>query len=283
MRDLVGCLTILAVLLVAAGCGPAGDRPETFSFILAGQSNMSGRGDLERLPPGFPVNAGRIKNFTNADVWAEAREPLDDPGGQRDACSLDLYPGVGPGSAFAQRLSELLPQARVGLIPCARGRVTLAQWAPDSRPGSLYGSSLRRARLAGRKSRVAGVLFYQGESDASSRRAVEAWPRRFAELVAAWRRDLGDPELPVVFCQIGDLAPMWRGDKAFRHWDLLKQRQAGVRLPGVSMVVTDDLALKDDGIHLTTASQMILGRRLAQAMHQLLLRRGLAGGTTSGV
>ncbi|MBU1155671.1 MAG: sialate O-acetylesterase, partial [Proteobacteria bacterium] len=220
-------------------------------------------------------------NFTNADVWAEAREPLDDPGGQRDACSLDLYPGVGPGSAFAQRLSELLPQVRVGLIPCARGRVTLAQWAPDSRPGSLYGSSLRRARLAGRKSRVAGVLFYQGESDAYSRGAVEAWPRRFAALVASWRRDLGDPKLPVVFCQVGNLAANWRADPAFRYWDLLKQKQAGVRLPGVRMVTTDDLPLKADGIHLTTAAQIYLGRRLAQAMYELLLERGAAGVATS--
>ena len=236
---------------------------------------MSGRGALDQLPPDFPANRGRIKNFTNADVWTEANEPLDDPRGQKDACSLDLAPGVGPGSAFAQRLTELLPAVHVGLIPCARGRVTMDEWSPNSRPNTLYGSSLRRARLAEENGRVTGVLFYQGESDASSREAVEAWPRRFAALVAAWRRDLGDPQLPVVFCQVGNLAASWRGDPAFRYWDLLKQKQAGVRLPGVRMVVTDDLSLKADGIHLTTAAQIFLGRRLAQAMYDLLRRGGL--------
>ncbi|MCB2192187.1 MAG: sialate O-acetylesterase [Deltaproteobacteria bacterium] len=268
-------LLLLAWLLAGPlSCGPGWGEGQTLLFILAGQSNMSGRGDLGQLPPGFPANAGRIRNFSNADVWCEVAEPLDDPRGQKDACSLDLSPGVGPGTAFAQRLSELLPQVDVGLIPCARGRVTLDEWAPNSRLDSLYGSSLRRARLAGKKGRVAGVLFYQGENDTTSRQAVQSWPQRFAALVSAWRRDLGDPKLPVVFCQLGKLAGQWRGDPEFRYWDRLKQRQASVRLPMVRMVVTDDLDLKEDGIHLTTASQMILGRRLAQAMYDLLRRQG---------
>ncbi|BEQ16688.1 acetylxylan esterase [Desulfoferula mesophila] len=275
----MGLLLLAGLLLLGGvGCGSDWDESGALVFLLAGQSNMSGHGDLSELPPGFPANAGRIGNFSNADVWTRAVEPLDDPAGQKDACSLDLCPGVGPGLAFAQVLTGLMPQARVGLIPCARGGSTLAHWAPGSRPDSLYGSSLRRARLAGAKARLAGVLFYQGESDAYSRQAAETWPSRFAALVAAWRRDLGDPRLPVVFCQIGALAPQWRADPAFRYWDLLKKRQAALRLPLVRMVTTDDLALKDDGIHLTTASQMILGRRLAQAMYELLEKRGTAGG-----
>lgn len=276
-RRLLFCLVLSAALLAgAAGCGMDRDKPHTLLFILAGQSNMSGRGALDQLPPDFPANRKRIKNFTNADVWAEASEPLDDPRGQKDACSLDLAPGVGPGASFAQHLTELLPAVHVGLIPCARGRVTMDEWAPNTRPNTLYGSSLRRARLAEDKGRLSGVLFYQGESDAYSRGAVEAWPRRFAALVASWRRDLGDPKLPVVFCQVGNLAANWRGDPAFRYWDLLKNKQAEVSLPGVRMVTTDDLPLKSDGIHLTTAAQIFLGRRLARAMYELLLERGVA-------
>lgn len=261
-------------LLGVVGCGPDEGKPKTLLFILAGQSNMSGRGELKQLPPGFPAHRERIKNFSNADVWTEAKEPLDDPQGQKDACSLDLTPGVGPGLAFAQRLSELLPAVHVGLIPCARGAVTLDQWAPNPRPGTLYGSSLRRARLAGQKGRLAGVLFYQGESDAGSLEAAQSWPRRFAALVAAWRRDLGDPGLPVLFCQIGDLAPRWRKAPGFRYWEQVRQAQAGVRLPGVAMVATGDLPLMPDGIHLSTQAQLILGRRLAQATYELLLERG---------
>ena len=268
----------LAALLLLAACQRPRPQPTALLFILAGQSNMSGRGELGRLPPGFPANRGRINNFTNAYTWREAVEPLDDPRGQKDACSLDPAPGVGPGLAFAQRLSQLMPSVRLGLIPCAVEGSSLAQWAPSRRGDALYGSSLRRAREASRRGRVAGILFYQGESDAFSRQAAESWPRRFAALVAAWRRDLGDPGLPVVFCQLGALSPKLRSQPGFRYWELLKKKQAAIRIPGVAMVRTDDLARKPDGIHLSTPGQMILGRRLAQAMHRLLTRRpSLAG------
>jgi len=94
--------------------------------------------------------------------------------------------------------------------------------------------------------------------------------------VAAWRRDLGHPRLPVVFCQIGALGPELRGRPRYRYWDQLKAAQAAVCLPGVAMVRTDDLPLKPDGLHLSTPGQLILGRRLAAALHRLLLRQGPA-------
>jgi hypothetical protein len=259
--------------LALAACQRPKPGPEALLFILAGQSNMSGRGELSRLPPKFPANRRRIKSFSNAYTWTEAVEPLDDPRGQKDACSLDPAPGVGPGVAFGQRLSQLMPSVEVGLIPCAMEESSLAQWAPSPQRDTLYGSSLNRAREASRRGRVRGVLFYQGESDAFSRQAAESWPRRFAALVAAWRRDLGDPGLPVVFCQLGALDPKLRSKLRFRYWELLKKKQAAIRIPGVVMVRTDDLARKSDGIHLSTSGQMILGRRLAEAMHRLLTRQ----------
>jgi Carbohydrate esterase, sialic acid-specific acetylesterase len=267
-------LPLCLLLSLAAACTrEKPPRPELLVFIMAGQSNMSGRGELSQLPPGFPANRDRIVSFNNAYEWVEAKEPLDDPKGQKDLCSLDLVPGVGPGVSFGQRLSELMPSVRVGLIPCALSGSRLAQWAPSPRADTLYGSSLKRAAQAGQKGLVRGVLFFQGESDAYSRQVAEQWPRRFSELVAAWRRDLKDSDLPVVFCQLGALGDNLRSDPRFRYWDLLKKEQAAIRIPYVVMVRTDDLALKPDGLHLSTASQIFLGRRLAEAMHRLLIHQ----------
>ncbi|MCF8034602.1 MAG: sialate O-acetylesterase [Desulfarculaceae bacterium] len=273
------CLALGAALGAAAvACRPAGPRSDMLLFILAGQSNMSGRGEVGRLPPGFPANRERIQVFNNAYQWCGPREPLDDPRGQRDLCSRDRAPGVGPGLAFAQRLSELMPRSRIGLIPCAKSDTTLAQWAPSPLPDTLYGSSLRRARAASQRGRVAGVLFFQGENDTASLAAAKSWPRRFAGLVAAWRRDLGDPALPVVFAQLGRLGAELRADPLCRHWRLLQQEQAALRLPNLAMVRADDLPLKPDGIHLSTPAQLRLGRRMAWAMHRLLTQGpGLAG------
>ena len=266
-------LLCLFILAPTASWGRSGPFHDTLVFILAGQSNMSGRGDLGELPPGFPAHGERLANFNNAYVWTTARAPLDDPQGQKDACSLDPFPGVGPGVAFGERLCELMPGIRVGLVPCARGGATLAAWAPAQGARTLYGSSLQRAAQAAKQGRVGGVLFYQGESDTASRAAAEAWPKHFADLVAAWRRDLGDPHLPVVFAQLCALGKDLAHDPLYRYWDLLKEKQAAIRLPRVLMVRSDDLPLKPDGLHLSTAGQMILGQRMAQAMHRLLTHR----------
>jgi hypothetical protein len=39
-----------------------------YLIALAGQSNMTGAGDVKLLPVGFPMNGPRIWNFTNADT-----------------------------------------------------------------------------------------------------------------------------------------------------------------------------------------------------------------------
>ncbi len=269
-------IALLCLLLLAGQTAWAEPLPRhgLMIFLLAGQSNMSGRGELGGLPPGFPSRRGRIAVFDNAYQWCGPDEPVDSAVGQKDACSRDTAAGVGPGAAFASALAGLMPSARIGLVPCAKGASCLAQWAPARGCGTLYGSCLNRARAASARGRVRGVLFYQGESDTRSLAAVDAWPGRFAALVAAWRRDLGDLTLPVVFCQIGSLGPELRGRPRYQYWDRLKQAQAGVRLPGVAMVRSDDLPLKPDGLHLSTAGQLVLGRRLAQAMHRLLTRQG---------
>ena len=54
-----------------------------------------------------------------------------------------------------------------GIIACADGGTSMQQWDParKSEGGkSLYGATLRRVQKNGGK--VAGVIWYQGESDA---------------------------------------------------------------------------------------------------------------------
>ena len=79
----------------------------------------------------------------------------------------------------------------------------MEQWNPakkDEGGKSLYGSMMRQFQLAGGK--VKGVLWYQGESDASGD-AAKRYPQVFARFIAAVRSDFGQPELPFYFVQIG--------------------------------------------------------------------------------
>lgn len=238
-------------------------------FILAGQSNMSGRGSLADLPRGFNEADERIWLFGNNDMWRPAVEPLDDSAGQADNVSFDFYAGVGPGLAFAKRLKKLRPAMIIGLVPCAMGGTSMDQWMAQGGEGTLYGSCIRRAKLAAQKGRIAGMLWYQGEADAWSAQLVSQWPDKFKILVGRFRRDTHHSTLPVVFVQIGDLGRRLQDDPRTAMWSRMQKAQAGVNIDDATMVSAMGLPLRPDGIHLSTKAQLALGAAAAVAMENL--------------
>jgi len=247
---------------------PGGLEGRLSLFILAGQSNISGRGDL---PTGQTIKP-RILVFGNDYHWRLATEPIDDPTGQVDTISEDIGVGFSPAVPFATALLARQPDLAIGLIPCAVHDSSIDDWRRNLDDRSLYGSCLKRARAASTMGQVAGILFFQGETDAndpnqSPLRPLYAsqWSDKFSTLVSDWRKDLQSPELPIVFAQIGTNGMPDR----FPNWDLVKAQQRSVKLPFCAMITTDDLPLQDE-LHFTTPGYEIIGQRFAQAMGDLM-------------
>jgi hypothetical protein len=121
--------------------------------------------------------------------------------------------------------------------------------------------------------RIAGLLFFQGEADTPdptlyprlSPKPTE-WAGRFEAIVAGFRTDLAQPDLPVVFAQIG---PMNHPPEVVIHWKTVQEQQRSVHLPYCAMITTDDLTLQDED-HFTTESYEIIGRRFAEAYWKLM-------------
>jgi hypothetical protein len=265
LRPLVGF-----VLLFASGCAATSRAPGTDVFLLAGQSNMSGRGDLRELTDVEREPDPAIRLYGNDGRWREALDPLDDPNGQVDPVSADPQAAVGPGLTFARELRKIRKRPVV-LVPCAKGGASIVRWRPDAARESLYGSCLARARAVGE--RVRGILWYQGETDAESETRSAEWAKAFSDLVRSLRADLGSERLPVVFVQLAD-APRWpERARSFPGWSTIQEAQGNLREQCVSMVSAKGLATRDDELHLTTEAQRGLGVRLAAAMH-MLLRNG---------
>ena len=122
-------------------------------WVLAGQSNMEGVGNLIDVTPPHPL----VMNLGMNGKWARAEEPLhwlvDSPDpvhsgnpGDREKRSAAQHrtraKGAGLGLPFATALVE---QTRVpiGLVACAHGGTSMAQWNPAKKNeggNSLYGS-----------------------------------------------------------------------------------------------------------------------------------------------
>lgn len=232
-------------------------------FILAGQSNMSGRGLLSELP--IFSNYTKILNYSNAGKWVAAAEPIDRSTGQVDAVSSDPEAAAGPSMAFANSLFNLRPGRSIGLVPCAKGATAMSDWARSTSRSTLYGSMLARANEAAASGAIKGLLFYQGESDTGSTALANAWEAKFLQFVSDVRSDFGS-DLKIVFTVLG---PNPNDATNFPAWNTLVANQQAMTLPeGVARVSANDLPAL--GEHLTTWSYITLGERYATAMANLL-------------
>lgn len=259
----VGAIAAAALATSAAAQDPIGSAAAQGAeiYLLAGQSNMSGRGDLADLTAAERTADPAILLYGNDGQWRVALDPLDDAAGQIDAVSADRLAAVGPGLSFARELRRQ-GHGAIALVPCAKGGSSIGRWRPAAARSTLYGSCLARAKAAG--GRITGILWYQGESDARSDKTAARWGERFRSLVQHLRADLGEPDVPVVYVQIADTADPAR----YPGWRTVQEQQAETRsrLRCAAMVSARGLELKPDALHLTTASQRLLGPKLAVAM-----------------
>ena len=98
------------------------ERHNLWVFILAGQSNMAGRGFVE---PADTLPDPRILTITKDKQWILAKEPLHfyEP-------SLT---GLDCGLSFGREMIKNLPDSvSIALIPCAVGGSKIQQWLGDS-------------------------------------------------------------------------------------------------------------------------------------------------------
>ncbi len=237
-------------------------------FILVGQSNMSGRGELPETPQS--INP-RVFVFGNDYKWHYAVEPIDSPVNQVDSVSIDTDAGYSLATGFANTLLKKNPELVIGFIPCAKGGSSIQKWQRNLSDQSLYGSCLKRARAASTVGQIAGVLVCQGPADARDPAKYPKklsspfeWKKKFTRFVNDIRMDLGIPNLPVVFSQMGRTS----NPAGWPYWELVKKQQAEVSIPNTIMTTSMGLPLSAE-VHLTSKGYDILGKRFAEAFWRL--------------
>ncbi|XP_058226188.1 probable carbohydrate esterase At4g34215 [Rhododendron vialii] len=254
---MLAMLTLLFLTLLAHAqlVLPTSLQPSSI-FLLAGQSNMSGRGGVAMnntwdgfVPPECRPNRN-ILRLTSALAWVPATEPL-----HKD---IDVYAtvGVGPGMSFANSvLARDSGLGVVGLVPCAVGGTAIGQWGRGS---FLYGQLVRRASAAVQGGgKIKGMLWYQGESDTGSLEAAELYKGRLEKFFVDVRSDLKLPLLPIIQVALASaLGP---------SIEKVREAQLGLNLTNVECVDAKGLQLEPDHVHLTTQAEVQLGKMLADS------------------
>lgn len=238
---------------------PPASREAFHLFVLAGQSNMAGRGTVE---PQDQEPHPRVLMLNKAGEWVPAVDPL-----HFDKPSIV---GVGPGHSFARAWADSHPGVVVGLIPCAVGGSPIEAW----RPGGFHASTkthpwddcMARVLPVLPAGTLRGILWHQGESDAKSELAA-VYADRLDEVVDRFRTTLNAPCVPFIAGQMGQFEE--------RPWDEHKKTvdMAHERLPhrksNTAFVSSDGLAHKGDEVHFDSASYRELGTRYFAALRQL--------------
>ncbi|MBS1660433.1 MAG: beta-glucuronidase [Bacteroidetes bacterium] len=239
-------------------------------YLLAGQSNMAGRGPVDAESK---ETDARILMLDKNNNWVPATDPVhfDKP---------DVV-GVGPGIAFAKEMSRGGAAGAggrggkvIGLIPCAVGGSPIRVWEYDSTYLNglhPYDDAIRRAKVAMGRGKLKGIVWHQGESDNNPADAA-VYMNKLKALVQRFRNDLNEPGLPFVAGEIG-----------YFNKEVLINKVID-EIPGAvtntAVVSAAGLTDKGDKVHFDTRSARELGRRYAAAMKGL--QAGSPGGLVSG-
>ncbi|WP_316813528.1 sialate O-acetylesterase [Pedobacter heparinus] len=220
-------------------------------YILMGQSNMAGRGEITE--PYKKQEHPRVVMLNKEKEWVLAKHPLhfDKP----------KAAGVGPGLSFGIKMAEAYPGVTIGLVPCAVGGTSIRKWVPGgydkvtlSHP---YDDAVLRIKEAMKKGVIKGVLWLQGEGDSGSMAAI--YLDKLDTLIAEIRKEVTDSQLPFV---VGELA-------RYRE-SYLKLNKEFTRLsskiPYTAVVSSEGLWHKGDGTHFDSPSASAYGRRFAEGM-----------------
>jgi iduronate 2-sulfatase len=263
---------LAAMTMVPAGAPAASVKV----FILAGQSNMDGRGNKAELvgplakwaQPQQDVRIAYSDSTLRGPYSSGGFKPLE-PGysvppstREREGATFKL-PGstFGPEVSFGRTIADALPHDRVALIKFSEGGTSLSvDWAPDKSGGvyeqclAFIRQSLRTLADGGETVELAGFVWHQGESDFLL--PSGKYQTLLTDFIARLQKDLNSPDMPVV---IGEVVDNGQRD-AVRAGQLATSKA----VPETLFVSAAGLTTVDKDTHFDTASQIELGRRMAQ-------------------
>jgi len=243
-------------------------------YLLAGQSNMDGRGLTADLTPEQqqPVDQCIIF-YRNAIASSETWKPLA-PGFSMPPRFKGPLPSprFGPEMGFARTMRADFPRQSLALIKGSKGGTSLrADWKPGVKgkpetQGRQYRDFIETIRMAteqlqqqGHQYRIRGLLWHQGESDA--KQTQETYRTQLTTFVARIREDVGIANLPIVTGEVFDNGK--RDSVRAATQDVAKADAT------VAIVSAKDTTTWDKGTHFDARSQLLLGERYARQMQRL--------------
>jgi len=239
------------------GCFIGGD--DVAAFLMIGQSNMAGRGEMGDVEPIDNYRCFMLRNGR----YVRMREPVN--------CDRSMFvgkfkSGISLAASFADEYTKNF-EGRVGLIPCADGGTEIDEWVPGD---ILYDHAVYMTKLAMRTSKFSGFLWHQGECNCLSEADFAGYKEKLVTLINSLRRDLNAYDVPFI---MGELSHSYGEENNFEDRPERLNKilyEIAEELPLCAVVSSEGLVMKPDGLHFNSESLREFGKRYLEAYKSLV-------------
>jgi len=226
-------------------------------FILAGQSNMAGQGNSDELTASYQNVPSNIEFYYNG-----YKAPLN------------RFRHFGPEIGFAHEIARHYPNSKIKLIKFAVGGTSLFAWDPNwttakasltrnASAGPLFKKLVKTIKIQfnEKTSKLAGILWMQGETDAKYPAAAQQYANNLNRFVNALRVELKSPNAPFIMGAVNPPTNIFSATRVVQQ----AQKTAASRIRNLRLIQTADLTKRNDHLHYNTDGQLKLGKRFAKA------------------
>ncbi len=225
-------------------------------FLMAGQSNMAGRGNIEMQDL---VTNDRILSIDSSDNWIVAKEPLHfyEP----NSAALDC------GVSFARELLKHVDDSVIiAMVPCAVGGSSVFEWQnnEEHRGVRLLSNFQQKVQLSKAKGVIKGILWHQGERNANAT-DLPTYKEALIDLFGKFKSSVNDNNLPIIMGELGSFA---QPEEKVVYFEKVNEivRTIAAENNNLYYVSSEGLNHKGDNLHFNSEAQRELGKRYAQKM-----------------
>jgi hypothetical protein len=250
-------LSVLALLLL---CLPA-SAATVKVFILAGQSNMVGTGNIMDLADALKAAQTRVIIYT-AGTYSYGWTTLQ-PGAGASTGSF------GPEVTFGRDISAAFPSETIAIVKVAWSGSALAyDWRPPSAGGTIgqyytkFVSEVRNALStfpSGNTPEIRGMCWMQGESDACDINPASEYESNLRYFINDVRAEFNVPRMPFIIAMI-DKTSTWK------EYAVVRQADMNVANSVSNVGIFDTYGFATDGSHYKSAGLIAMGEAFASSM-----------------
>jgi hypothetical protein len=248
--------------------------PEIDLFVIMGQSNADGKGQLANLTITPTVNLADTEMYFSSVDASNNNEWLP---GTWDTMNVGTNTSLAPGRFGVEygmaenfyALKSTYPDAfatHPAFLKHAKGSTDLANdWDSADAANFMYSSMEKAVADAkynlgqkGYRVKLRGFVWFQGETDASDQTKANAYQSNLTAFIADIRARFNTPALPVVICKIA------YASNPPAYLSTVQAAQQAVADNDSNIEIIDTAALaRRDSVHLNADSTFTLGQSIA--------------------